>query len=189
MKIEKALAESEKVLTNKRFEHVKRVTDTAINLAKKYNGDEYKVGLAAALHDYAKDMDHTVLKKWIKAELDLPKDLLHHHTELWHGPVGSKMANRIFMIDDQDILNAIRYHTTGRQHMTQVEKIVFLADYIEPGRNFPAVAKGRELAENDLDLACHYALENSIQFLISKKQTIYPDTFFAFNDFTERLSN
>ncbi|WP_279401525.1 bis(5'-nucleosyl)-tetraphosphatase (symmetrical) YqeK [Piscibacillus salipiscarius] len=104
----------------------------------------------------------------MEAEVDLPKDLLHYHPELWHGPVGSKMANKLFLIQDQDILGAIRYHTTGHQLMSLVEKIVFLADYIEPGRNFPVVHLARELSEKDLDQACHYALENSIQFLISK---------------------
>ncbi|WP_277673368.1 bis(5'-nucleosyl)-tetraphosphatase (symmetrical) YqeK [Piscibacillus halophilus] len=189
MKIEEALAESKKVLTQKRYEHVERVTDTAIYLAQKFNGDEYKVGLAAALHDYAKDMKPELLKNWIIQDVGLPKDLLHYHLELWHGPVGAKMAHHFFRIDDEEVLEAIRYHTTGKQHMGLTEKLVFVADYIEPGRDFPAVKEARKIAEEDLDLACHYALENSIQFLISKQQPIYPDTFIAYNDFTKKLSN
>lgn len=188
MRIDQALAESKKVLTSKRYEHVERVTETAINLAKRYSADEYKIGLAAALHDYAKDMDLHILKSWIVSEVDLPKDLLHYHHELWHAPVGAKMTSKLFLINDPDVLGAIRYHTTGHQVMNLTEKIVFLADYIEPGRNFPAVHLARELSEKDLDQACHYALENSIQFLISKKQSIYPDTFFAYNALTNKLT-
>ncbi|TFB24871.1 HD domain-containing protein [Filobacillus milosensis] len=188
MKIEEALEESKKVLTQKRYDHVERVTETAINLSEQYHGDHYRVGLAAALHDYAKDMDFSILKQWIVDHVDLPKDLLNYHHEVWHGPVGAKMMERFFMIHDDEVLNAIRYHTTGHKHMSLTEKIVFLADFIEPGRDFPAVHEARKIAEKDLDRACHFALENSIHFLISKKQSIYPDTFFAYNEFTDQLT-
>ncbi|RPF55564.1 bis(5'-nucleosyl)-tetraphosphatase (symmetrical) YqeK [Aquisalibacillus elongatus] len=188
MKIEDALNESEKVLTPKRYAHVERVTETALDLVKKYQGNEYEVGLAAALHDYAKDMEILLLKQWILDHHDLPKDLLDYHHELWHGPVGSKMIQSLFMIQNHDIINAVRYHTTGRIHMTKTEKIVFLADYIEPGRDFPAVYEAREIAKHSLDRACHYALENSIHFLMSKEQPVYPDTFFAYNHLTKQLS-
>ena|SRR5690625_3863188 len=187
MNIDEALNESKKVLNIKRYEHVERVVQTAIELAKRFNGDEFKVGLAAALHDYAKDFGSTTLHQWIMNRVDLPKDLLDYNQELWHGPVGAKIAQTKFGIDDEEIVAAIYWHTTGRVHMSLTEKIVFLADYIEPGRDFPAVYKARELAQKNLDEACHYTLFETIQFLMSKDETIYPDTFYAYNDFTKKL--
>ncbi|GEL77522.1 bis(5'-nucleosyl)-tetraphosphatase (symmetrical) YqeK [Tenuibacillus multivorans] len=187
MKIEEALEESKKVLNSKRFEHVERVTDTAFDLAERFQGNQQQVGLAAALHDYAKDMELSILKDWIIAHHDISKDLLAYHHELWHGPVGAKMAEKLFLIKDDTIQNAIYWHTTGRKGMTKTEKIVFLADYIEPGRDFPAVYQAREIAKEGLNQACHYALTNSIHFLMSRQQPIYPATFQAYNDFTKRL--
>lgn len=189
MKIEDALMESKKVLDKKRYEHVERVTETAKVLAEKYNANQQQVMLAAALHDYAKNFSHENLKQWIVTHIDLPKNLLHYHHELWHGPVGAKIAESQFGIHDQEVLNAIRYHTTGRKGMTLVEKIVFIADYIEPGRDFPAVYQARELVQQHIDYACLYALKETISFLMEKKQSIHPDTFFAYNDLLNQCIN
>lgn len=73
-------------------------------------------------------------------------------------------------------------HTTGKKHMSVLDKVVFLADYIEPGRNFPGVDEVRETAETDLDKACLLALKNTIVFLVGRGRTVYPDTFHAYND-------
>jgi len=189
MNVNEALNESKKILPATRYEHVERVVHTATELAKRFNGDEFKVGLAAALHDYAKAIDVDILRKWIVKHIDLPKDLLNYSQMLWHGPVGAKMVQYKFEIDDTDIVNAIYWHTTGRAHMSLTEKIVFLADYIEPGRDFPAVYKARELANHHLDQACHYTLRETIQFLMDKNETIYPDTFHAYNYFTLKLKD
>ncbi|GAA0457332.1 bis(5'-nucleosyl)-tetraphosphatase (symmetrical) YqeK [Alkalibacillus silvisoli] len=189
MQIDFALLKSKEVLPTKRYEHVERVTHTALDLAKNFQANEHGVGLAAALHDYAKHMDRGLLKHWIESSVDLPKDLLNYHHELWHGPVGAKMVEKWFRLEQPDILNAIRWHTTGRANMGLVEKIVFLADYIEPNRQFEAVYEARELAQTDLNRACHYALKQSILFLMEKRQPIYPDTFHAYNELTNVLKN
>ncbi|MET3682479.1 putative HD superfamily hydrolase involved in NAD metabolism [Alkalibacillus flavidus] len=188
MNVEAALAETKKTLSLKRYEHVERVTDTALYLAEKYGADRDKVGLAAALHDYAKHMDRELLKHWIVTSNDIPKDLLDYHHELWHGPVGAKMVKQWFMIDDIDVLGAITWHTTGHVQMSLIEKIVFLADYIEPGRDFEPVHEARRLAEHDIDQACQYALQQTIYFLMSKGQPVYPETFHAYNALTMSLN-
>ncbi|WP_017187322.1 bis(5'-nucleosyl)-tetraphosphatase (symmetrical) YqeK [Alkalibacillus haloalkaliphilus] len=187
MEVDYALQKSKVVLPTKRYEHVERVTETALSLAEKYHADQYNVGIAAALHDYAKHMDKSLLQYWIETSIDIPKDLIDYHHELWHGPVGAKMIQHWFMIENKDILNAVRWHTTGRAKMGLVEKIIFLADYIEPGRQFDAVYEARDLAQHDLDRACQYALKQSILFLIDKKQPIYPDTFQAYNELTKSI--
>ncbi|MFC0014895.1 MULTISPECIES: bis(5'-nucleosyl)-tetraphosphatase (symmetrical) YqeK [Allobacillus] len=185
MNVELALAESKKVLSNKRQAHVERVTEEALHLAKLYNANEEHVGIAAALHDYAKEFEKTRLSKIIESSVHLPKDLLMFNDELLHGPAGAELIQRKFNIKDNNILNAIRYHTTGRAGMSLEEKIVFLADYIEPGRDFPAVYKSRELATQNLNEACRYTLQETIRFLMSKHQLIYPDTFHAYNELTK----
>jgi predicted HD superfamily hydrolase involved in NAD metabolism len=113
---------------------------------------------------------------------NMAKDLLDFHSELWHAPVGSYLVEQEAGITDREILDAIAYHTTGRIGMTLLDKIVYLADYIEPGRSFPGVDEVREMAEKNLDVALIQAVRNTIVFLMSKKQAIYPDTFHTYND-------
>lgn len=187
MDVNKALEIVQPFLKPERFEHTKRVVETAVKLSQKYGGDQNKVELAAAFHDIAKNRPADLLKRWILREPSLPRDLLEFHHELWHGPVGALMVRQDYGIEDPDILNAIRYHTTGRPAMTKLEKIVFIADYIEPGRKFPGIEEAREITEKDLDLGCHVALKNTIQFLMKQRQPIYPATFYAYNDLTQKL--
>lgn len=184
MDVKEALEKVQAQLTDTRFEHTKRVVETAIKLAEIHGGSKEKVELAAALHDYAKYRSKPEMKMWI-IDAYLPKDLLQFHHELWHGPVGAMLVKRELGIEDREILSAIHYHTTGKVNMTQLEKLVFLADYIEPGRNFPGVDEVRNIAREDLDKGCWLALKNTISFLMSKNQPIYPDTFFAYNDLTK----
>lgn len=176
----------EKHLSHDRFEHTLRVTETAVSLAERFHIDLRKVELAAMLHDYAKCMPKQQLKELIMT-LGLPKVLLQFHHEVWHGPVAAKIFEHDFNITDEEILNAIYYHTTGRAKMSDVELAVFVADYIEPGRSFPGVDIAREKSENDLSDAARFALKNTIQFLLNKDATIFPDTFHAYNDLTLKL--
>jgi predicted HD superfamily hydrolase involved in NAD metabolism len=167
-------------LTEKRYSHTLGVVDTAVQLARKYNIDEKKAELAAIFHDYAKFRPKEELRNIILQE-QLEEELLHHHHELWHAPVGAILVKREAGIHDNEILQAIRYHTTGHPQMTTLDKVVFLADYIEPGRSFPGVNEVRELAKQSLNEAVLQALKNTIRFLIDKRQPIYPDTFLTYN--------
>ncbi|MCP8616931.1 bis(5'-nucleosyl)-tetraphosphatase (symmetrical) YqeK [Salirhabdus salicampi] len=182
MDLNKALSLVKPKLKEERYEHTKRVVTTALSLAGKYKVDEHKVMLAAAFHDYAKNMPKEELRSYIELDECLPQRLLSFHHELWHGPVGAQLVKRDIGITDEEVLTAIRFHTTGRAQMNDVEKVVFLADYIEPGRKFPGIDEARETADRDLNRGCLYALKNTITFLISKGQPIYPDTFHAYND-------
>ncbi|RWZ60880.1 HD domain-containing protein [Halobacillus fulvus] len=183
MSREQALQYVKPHLKASRFDHTVRVVDQAVELAKQYKVDIDKAEVAAALHDYAKYKDVDEMKRWIVQDRRLPKDLLDYHHELWHGPVGAFMLEKEIGLDDVDIISAISSHTTGKKHMSKLDKIIFLADYIEPGRDFPGVDEVRQKAESDLDEACRMALKNTIVFLVEKGRTVYPDTFHAYNAF------
>lgn len=180
MERHEALEIVKKQLTEHRYQHTIGVMETAIELAKRYGADEKKAELAAIFHDYAKFRPKEEMKQII-LEQNMPNDLLFHSTELWHAPVGAYLVQTEVGIRDEEILNAIRYHTSGRAEMTLLEKIVYLADYIEPGRIFPGVEEVRALAQQDLDQALIQALKNTIQFLLKKNQPIYPDTIHTYN--------
>jgi predicted HD superfamily hydrolase involved in NAD metabolism len=180
MERHEALEIVKKQLTEHRYQHTLGVMETAIQLAKQYGADVKKAELAAIFHDYAKFRSKEEMKQII-LEQNMPNDLLVYNTELWHAPVGAYLVKTEVGIQDEDILDAIRYHTSGRANMTLLEKIVYVADYIEPGRIFPGVDEVRELAQQDLDKALIKALQNTIQFLLKKNQPIYPDTIHTYN--------
>lgn len=187
MKVNEAINYVKPHLTVERFDHTVRVAETAVKLAELYDQPSDKVEIAAVFHDYAKYRPIDEMKRWI-INSTLPKDLLKYHHELWHGPVASLLLDREYGIDDLEIRNAIQYHTTGRTNMSKIEMIVFLADYIEPGRSFSGLDEVREAAKHDLIQACWMVSRNTIYFLMQKNVTIYPDTFHAYNDFTKRMN-
>ncbi|PAM94525.1 phosphohydrolase, partial [Flavobacterium sp. IR1] len=109
------------------------------------------------------------------------KEVLGYGDELLHAPCGAYYVKEEIGLKDEEVLNAIRYHTTGKPDMTLLEKVVFLADYIEPGRQFKGVSEVRELSEKDLDEAIIKSLENTITFLMKRRQPVYPDTLNTYN--------
>ncbi|GIN38574.1 bis(5'-nucleosyl)-tetraphosphatase (symmetrical) YqeK [Heyndrickxia oleronia] len=181
MERNKALEIVAKQLTEKRYTHTLGVMETAIDLAKLYKADEKKAELAAIFHDYAKFRPLEEMKKII-IEQKFDPFLLQYNPELWHAPVGAYLIQEEVGIKDVEIINAVRYHTSGRMNMTLLEKIIYLADYIEPGRQFPGVEEARKLAKKDLDEALIYSVKNTIIFLMNKNQAVYPDTFTFYND-------
>lgn len=172
-------------LTEHRYKHTLGVMETAIKLAQRYGADEKKAELAAIFHDYAKFRPKEEMRAII-LEQQMPPDLLQFNSELWHAPVGAYLVKKEVGIEDTDILDAIRTHTSGRVGMTVLEKVIYLADYIEPGRYFPGVEEVRELAEVNLEKALIQSIRNSILFLMKKNQPIYPDTFHTYNDLVKK---
>jgi predicted HD superfamily hydrolase involved in NAD metabolism len=181
MKREEALEVVKKQLTAHRYQHTVGVMETAIILAQQYRADEKKAELAAIFHDYAKFRDKEEMYSII-VEQQMNKELLEYNTELWHAPVGAYLVQKEAGVTDLEVLDAIRYHTSGRPNMTLLEKIIYLADYIEPGRHFPGVEEVREIAKKDLDRALIQAIQNTIIFLMKKNQRIFPLTFHTYND-------
>lgn len=179
MERSEALKILEKHLPEKRYVHTLGVLETALTLANGTNLDLKKVELAAIFHDYAKYHPEAEMKELINQHF--PKDLLKFDKEIWHGPVGAYLVKTELGIDDPDVFDAIYYHTTGRANMSLLEKIIYVADYIEPGRNFPGVEEARRLANENLDDAVLFAVQNTIRFLVNKGKSIYPDTFHTYN--------
>jgi predicted HD superfamily hydrolase involved in NAD metabolism len=169
----------------KRWEHTLGVIETSLHLAKQYGANSDKAELAAIVHDYAKYWPVEALQEIIKKE-GLPEELLHYDKQLWHAPVGAFVVQRDLNINDEEVLNAVRYHTSGRKDMTLLEKVVCLADYIEPGRDYPAVEKMRELAKVSIEKALIAGFDSTINFLIQKGKRIFPLTIIARNDLIQK---
>lgn len=180
MNREKALSIVREQITPKRYLHTIGVMETSIKLAKIHGADEKKAELSAIFHDYAKFRPKEEMKQII-IEQQMQQDLLEYDKELWHAPVGAILVKQEVGINDLDILNAIKYHTSGSVNMKKLDKIIYVADYIEPGRIFPGIEEVRETANTDLNLAVILTLRNTISFLMKKQQVIYPDTFFTYN--------
>lgn len=169
-------------MNENRFQHTLGVASTAVELAKRYGADPSKADLAGILHDFCKFWSGERLKECIE-RYGLTPELLDYDKELWHGPVGAEVVREQFTVTDEDVLNAIRYHTSGREGMSLLEKIVCLADYIEPGRDFPGIEGLRAKAEQSLDEALRMSFDNTIRFLLDRGKTIYPLTLLARNAF------
>jgi len=180
MKREEALACVKEQLTEQRYIHTVGVMETAVKLAERFGADLKKAEIAAIFHDYAKFRPKEEMKQII-LDGGGPLEVLNFQHELWHAPAGAALVKTEVGITDEDILSAIRFHTSGRPNMTLLEKVVYVADYIEPGRRFPGVEEVRTLAEEDLDSALIQALKNTITFLISKNQAVYPETVATYN--------
>jgi predicted HD superfamily hydrolase involved in NAD metabolism len=176
-----ALEVIKSLLPEKRFLHTLGVLETAIKLAEKYQVDTKKAELAAIFHDYAKYHPITEMKEIVKNK-NMDERLLTYGNELLHGPVGAYLVKKEYGITDEEILNAIRYHTTGRLKMTLLDKIIFISDYIEPNRSFTGVEEVRALVNNNLDAAIIASLSNTINFLTKKRQPIHPDTLATYNE-------
>lgn len=179
-KREELMQEVQMHMSERRFQHVLGVEEMAVALAAKYGASEEKASIAALTHDYAKERPDEEFELIIQRDgYDL--DLLNYGNAIWHGLVGASMVQRELGIDDEEILEAIRLHTTGAKKMSLLDKIIYVADYIEPGRNFPGVREARELALIDLDEAVAYETKHTLQHLIEQEQQIYPKTIETYN--------
>lgn len=175
--IKKIRKKMEKTLDPKRFEHTLGVTYTAAALAMCYEVDINKAQTAGLLHDCAKCMSNE--KKLLICEKHhIPvNDVEKKNPFLLHAKVGSYLAMKQFCIHDQDIINAILNHTTGRPGMSQLEKIIYIADYIEPGRKqAPNLTQVRRMAFQDLDKALLQILGDTLKYLNSIDSPIDPMT-------------
>jgi predicted HD superfamily hydrolase involved in NAD metabolism len=105
----------------------------------------------------------------------LPKKFIDN-PNLSHSKIAAKIMERDYGVTDEDMINAVSYHTTGRANMSRLEKIIFLADAIEPRRNYPSVERLRELAYEDLDEACIYSLQHTVEYVRGKGNYLDEDT-------------
>ncbi len=161
-------------LSEKRFKHVLGVEEMCAELAERYGADVKKARTAALLHDYMKETNVEILKEMCK---DI-KEVKGYETllEILHGFAGAMAAEKEFGIKDEDILNAIKYHTIGREGMSLLEKIVYIGDAIEMGRNYPCVNEIRAEVMRDLDAGIIMEVNRKIDYLKEKGGIIHIDT-------------
>ena len=156
---------------DKRYLHTAGVVVTALKLNAQVGLSYEKVFVASLLHDIDKyDINLQVV----------PNDAIG--SEVAHQFSGAHTAREEFGVEDKDVLNAIRYHTTGRRGQSILEKIIYLADMIEPLRDYPEVHRLRQLAYQDINLAYREAVRESYNFVISKGERVYPLTLQALEE-------
>jgi len=177
----------------RRFRHTTGVMYTSICLAMRYEEDLDKASLAGLLHDCAKQIKpDKLLAKCLEEDLPVT-DSERRNPFLLHGRVGAFLAEHRYGVSDKDILNAITWHTTGRPHMSLLEKIVFTADYIEPGRDqVPDLIVLRKAAFVDLDQAMLMILEHTLDYLKSGSSEIDPmteETYIYYKNIKNILNN
>lgn len=176
-------------LDEKRYEHVKRVVKKGRQLAKIHNAPIDKVEMGAYLHDIAKFFEISHMLQIIGEKYEEVTDIAYQTSELLHGFAGAEYVKEKLKITDEEILDAIRYHTIGKKNMGLVSKIVYIADAIEDKRNWPGVEHARELAAEDLDEAIIYEIDMKIKYLITRRALIHPNTLELRNDLIHKDTN
>lgn len=159
-----------------RMKHSLETANKAVELAKIFGADEEKAYVAGLLHDVAKGKCKYGLNKLSNeygVEID---EYERNNPELIHGKLGAKIISVELGINDEDILNAIRWHTTGRENMSLLEKIVYIADITEPSRDFKDIDKLRELSKKDIDAAMIKSLSGVIDFVECRGLTLHPNS-------------
>lgn len=169
-------------MSERRFKHVLGVEETAIALAEQFGESPEKASIAALTHDYAKERSDEEFQLAIeRGKYENKTELLKYGNAIWHGLVGAEFVTRELNISDEEILNAIRLHTTGAAEMTLLDKIIYVADYIEPGRSFPGVEDARVIALRDLDQAVAFETKHTLAHLIEAENPVYPKTIETYN--------
>ncbi len=179
------------ILSEERYLHTLGVKQVIVKLALRYDVNLKKAVTAAILHDCAKDLSDDILLKKAGDFGILIGEIEREQPQLLHGPVGAMIAFHNFSVYDSEILNSIWVHTLGNSFMSDLDKILYIADYIEPNRKFSGVEKLRRIAFADLDKALLYAFDNTLNWVRSNNQVIHPTTIKARNQilFNQRKRN
>lgn len=167
-----------------RAAHVFGCEETAAKLARRWGVDEEKARFAALLHDITKQYSQIEQLKFVQTyDILVDKDF-DRFPALAHAVTGAAVARAEYGADDE-VANAVRYHTTGRPGMTKLEKILYLADYIEPTRAFAGLEETRRLAYCDLDAAVLRSTADCLLYNIGKMRPVHPITVAAYNEMVE----
>ena len=178
-KISKYLKEN---LSEKRYRHSLGVADEAVKLAERYHSDKEKAYISGLVHDCAKEIPADEARELLTEKYGIMLDSVTKNTpKLLHGPLGACMAQNDFGICDAEILDAIKFHTTAKADMSILTKILYIADYIEPNRDFKGVDELIELAYKNIDEAIVTGLDYTVQELVTDGFMLHPDTVHARN--------
>ncbi len=172
------------IMLHERYEHSLGVRDTAVMLAETYGCSKEKARIASLLHDVARDMPLDEMQEILRksgSHTEISEEIFQSH-QLLHARAGKEIARKQFGISDADVLRSIELHTTGGKSMSVLDKVLFVADYIEPGRIFRGAEEGRKLAFQDLDKAVLYIFKSLIGELLKSELFICKSTLEGYND-------
>lgn len=170
-------------LMEKRYIHILGVVETAKELAKINGISEEKAEIAALAHDVAKNLSKEKMKEIMKENNITISALEENNSNLWHSIIAPIEAKAKLGIEDEEILDSIRWHTTGKENMSILTKIIYIADMIEPNRNFNGIEELRKITFDNLDAGVYSGLTHNIEFLLTKNLLIDENTIKARNYF------
>ncbi len=165
-----------RTLSPKRFQHTMNVKKLAVRMAQHYGVDTEKAALAAVLHDSAKELPRTELLQIMQDNAIIKKGTQNRPEPVWHGICAAILAKTQWNVQDEEILSAIACHTTGKENMSKLDKILFLADMTSAERDYPGVEELRSLEMQNLDKAMIQALKMTISFVEQKNAIADPES-------------
>ena len=186
--ISKMQKKLKKYMDEPRFQHTMGVMYTAASLAMCYGVDLERAQIAGLLHDSAKCVPNAKKLKLCRENHIPVSEIELKAPHLLHAPLGAYIAKEKYHVEDEQILSAIAWHTTGKPDMTMLEKIIFVADYIEPLRTkAPDLARIRMLAFSDLDRAVYTILRDTLDYLKEEKACLDNQTVVAYNYYRDLM--
>lgn len=169
-------------LDDYRYNHSLGVAEMAKILAEKHGEDMERAYITGLVHDITKNTNKDEQLQIIENGGIILSLEEKNNPKLWHAISGSIYVRDELRFADEEIVSAVRYHTTGKAGMTNLEKIVYVADFVSFERNFPGVEYMRELAYENLDKACLFAVDFCIPDLVKKRQVLHPDSVALYNE-------
>jgi len=174
-------------LSKNRFKHSMQVAQIAREMAEHYGVCAEKAYITGLLHDYAKGISGEELIS-IAEENNLIEDQIERQVpDLLHAPVGACLLKKELGIEDEELLRAVSLHTLGGIEMNDLDKIIYLADMIEPGRDFPGIERLKCVAWRNLDEGMLFGLESTIKYCIYRRRLLHPRTVAVRNHFLKVL--
>lgn len=174
-------------LTPARFYHSKCVADAAKELAALYGVDGQQAELAGILHDVMKDTPHKEQLKIIKRFGIMMNNTEKQVKKLYHAISGAAYVQFVLGVQDKTVIDAIRWHTSGRKGMTPLEKVVFVADFISADRDYPGVGLMRSLARVSLEAAMHEGITYTVKDLFELGEPVDSNTIETYNEIIQEL--
>lgn len=186
---QKAHRLAKKRLSAKRYQHTLNVRRMAVKLAKRWGADPEKAALAALLHDTAKELPREEMLQILNDNAIMAENAQNRPSPVWHGICAAILAQTQWGVEDEEVLSAIRCHTTGKPGMSLLDEIVFLADMTSAERDYPEVDYLRKLEKEDIHRAMREALEMNLHWLEESGKPVDEETRAALEDLRQRERN
>ena len=186
---QKARRLAKKRLSAKRYQHTLNVRRMAVKLAKRWGADPEKAALAALLHDTAKELPREEMLQILNDNAIIAENAQNRPSPVWHGICAAILAQTQWGVEDEEVLSAIRCHTTGKPGMSLLDEIVFLADMTSAELDYPEVDYLRKLEKEDIHRAMREALEMNLHWLEESGKPVDEETRAALEDLRQRERN